>query len=64
MCRKQLQEHLETSITECQALTCKAFSAVQLQSQSVMATVREELVHVKSRVVESEFWVSSFKVMA
>ena len=64
MCRKQLQEHLETSVIEHQALTCKAFSAMQQQHQSEMATVREELAHVKSRVGETEFWINGFKVMA
>ena len=75
MRRKQLQEHLEMSSTEHQLLTCKAFTAMKLetqqkiqamqqQHQSEIATIREELVQVESQAGQAEYWVNGFRLMA
>ena len=75
MRHKHLQEHLETNIIEHQLLTCKAFSTMKLvtqqkiqameqQHQSEIATIREELVQMESKVGQAEYWVNGFKLMA
>jgi len=60
MQRKFLQHHLESNIVQHQMLTCQAFYVQQQQ----LRETKQELLEIKSRAGQTEYWIDGFQMMA